>query len=139
MARTPQQVADAWASGMQAATAKIQAGIEAVTESPTAKAAQSLDKYLNNVQAAVASGKMARKLNAVSLQDWKQRTIAKVSRIGSGAQASKDKMTRFLSQWLPFVAQVRQQIRAMPNATPQDRIARMVANAEALSQFSSRG
>ena len=135
MARTPQQVGDDWASRMAASTQKITDGINAVTESPTAKAAQNLDKYLANTAAAVASGKMAKNLNAVSLGDWKTRTLAKVSRIGQGAQAGKDKMIKHLQAWLPFVAQVRQQVRQMPSTTAQDRIARMVANAEMLSHF----
>lgn len=130
-------VADNWASRMAASTQKITDGVNAVTESPTAKAAQNLDKYKANTAAAVDSGKMAAKLNAVSLTQWKNATLAKVSRVGSGAQASKQKMVNHLTKWLPFVAQVRQQIKQMPSTTPQDRIARMVANAEMLSNFKS--
>jgi hypothetical protein len=133
--RTPQQAADAWATNMAASQQKVTDGINAVTESPTAKAAQNLDKYVTGTQAAVASGKMARKLNAVSLSDWNTAALAKVSRIGSGAQTAKPKMLRHLSAFLPFVAQVRQNVRQMPNATPSDRIARMVANAQQLAQF----
>lgn len=136
--RTPQAAADAWATNMAAAQQKITDGINAVTESPTAKAAQSLDKYLNGVQNAVQSGRMAKKLNAVSLSDWKTAALAKVSRIGSGAQTAKPKMLKHLAAFLPFVQQVRQNVRQMPNATPSDRIARMVANAQQLAQFVSQ-
>lgn len=133
--RTPQQVADSWASNMAAASQKITDGINAVTESPMAKAAQNLDKYLTSTQNAVTSGKMARALNNTSLATWKTNFLAKVSRIGSGAQAAKPKFQQFLSSWLPYVQQVRQQVKSMPSTTPQDRIQRMVANAQMLSQF----
>lgn len=124
---------------MGAATQKITDGVQGVQESPTAAAARHLDKYITGTQAAVSSGKMAAKLQAVSLQDWKTATLAKVSRVGSGAQAAKPKMLAFQTQWQPFLQNVRQQIKQMPNTTPEDRIARMVANARALAQFKYTG
>ena len=116
-----------WASGMAAATQKITAGINNVSESPTAKAAQHLDKYLAGTQAAVTSGKMAQKLNNVSLAAWKAAAIAKVPRIASGAQTAIPKMQSHLSKFLPRVAAVQAQVRSMPSNTLQDRIARATA------------
>lgn len=133
--RSPQAAADAWVSGMQASQQKVTDGINSVTESPTAAAARNLDKYVQNTAAAVNSGKMASKLNAVTLQDWKNAAIAKVGRIGSGATAAKPKMMKHLQQWLPFVANVRAQVKQMPSTTPQDRIQRMVFNATQLATF----
>lgn len=133
--RTPQQVADEWAARMQASQQKISDGIDSVQESPTAKAAQSLDKYLQRVADAVNSGKMAARLNGVSLASWKAAAKAKVSRVGAGALEAKPKMVSFLTQWLPFVRSVRDQVRAMPSTTVAERDARMQANVNLLRQF----
>lgn len=137
--QTPQQSADAWASNMQASSTKIKNGIAAVQESPTAKAAAAAGKYLSRVQDAVSSGKFAQKLNAVTLEQWKAAATAKVDRIGSGAAAAKPKMLKHLTNFLPFVANVRQQVKSMPSTTPGERIARMVQNATLLSQYKSPG
>jgi len=130
--RTPQQAAQAWVQGMQSATQKIQDGINATTVAPTQLAAQHLDKYLAGTQQAVASGKMAAKLNAVTLQQWQQATIAKVSRVGAGATTAQPKMQAHLQRFLPKVAAARATVKAMPSSTPADRIARMVAFATAM-------
>lgn len=114
---------------------KITQGIDAVQESPTEAAARNLDKYLQNTQEAVSSGKMAASLRRVTLQDWKTAAKAKASRVGSGATAAKDKMQRHLTAWLPHVAAVRAQVKQMASTTKEDRIARMVENARLLSQF----
>lgn len=136
--RTPQQVADEWAARMQASQQKISDGIDSVQEAPTAKAASALDKYLSRVAEAVNSGKMAERLNAVTLASWKQSAKAKVSRVGSGALEAKPKMVAHLTQWLPYVRQVRDQVRAMPSTTAAERDARMQRNVELLRQFKRR-
>lgn len=101
---TAQQAAANWSRGMSNATEKIRAGIQAVTESPTAKAAQATDRYLQGVQQSVASGKMARALNAVTLQDWKNAAIEKgVNRIATGAAQAQSKFAAFMTEFLPYV------------------------------------
>jgi hypothetical protein len=44
-------------------------------------------------------------------------------------------MQSFLTQFLPFVSRVQQEVKSMPNVTLQDRINRMVQNVQLLSQF----
>ena len=139
MSRTAQQVVDDWASRMQASQQKMSDGIQGVTESPMEKAAANLDKYKANTAAAVDSGKMARRLRATSLNDWKTAALAKVSRVGSGAMAAKAKFLKHMANWLPFVASVKAQVRAMPSTTPTDRDARMMANAALLRQYKGPG
>jgi len=108
---TPQQATNNWASGMSSSTEKMKAGINAVTESPTAAAARNSDRYLQGIQRAVSSGKWQAGLNAVSLQDWKTSMIEKgVPRVASGAAAAKPKMLAFLQQFLPYVQAGVQQI-----------------------------
>jgi len=99
-----QQAAANWSRGMSNSTEKIRAGINAVTESPTAKAAQATDRYLQGVQQSVASGKLAASLNRVTLQDWKTAAIEKgVNRIAAGAAAAQSKFASFMNEFLPYL------------------------------------
>jgi hypothetical protein len=100
-------------------------GVNGVTEAPTAKAAQVLDRYLAGVTAAVSSGRMAQALNNVSLQDWKSAMLSKgKARIAQGVQAAQQKFTDFMTQWLPFEQQLQARIASMPKGTLADSQAR---------------
>lgn len=78
-----------WAGGLSSRTDKIRAGIDAVTESPGRKAAAQADVWANNTVA--AKEKFRANVGAVTLEDWKSATAAKVDRVTSGAQAAADK------------------------------------------------
>ncbi len=101
---TPQQAANNWARGMANSTEKIRTGIQAVTESPTAKAAARADAYAQGVQRAVAERRYQDGLEAVTLEDWKRASLEKgVNRIAGGAEASKPKFANFMTEFLPHV------------------------------------
>lgn len=98
------QAAANWSKGMAGSGDKLKAGINAVTESPTAKAAAAVDRMVAGIVAAAASGKIAAGLNAVSLADWKNAMLNKgLQRIAAGAQAATPKVQNFMAQWLPFI------------------------------------
>lgn len=143
MAKTmqnPQQVAQAWANNLSAATQKITQGVQSVTVSPTQLAAQQSGAYLSGVQAAVSSGKWQNSLQAVSLSQWQQATITKgVPRIATGAQASVPKMTTFMQQLLPYVSQLQQSLQSTPRGSLEQNIARMNAWTRGMAQFSKNG
>lgn len=125
---SPQAAADKWAANLSSATQAIKAGIQAVSVSPTSKAAARLDQYLAGVNAAVSSGRMAAKLNAVSLQSWQNAAIVKgVPRIAQGAAQSKDKFAAFMTKWLAHEAQLSSTLASMPRGTLDQNIARAVA------------
>lgn len=134
---TPQQAADSWARGMSSSAEKMKAGVNAVTESPTAAAARASDRYLQGIQRAVSSGKWAAGLNSVSLQDWKQSMLDKgIPRVATGAQAAKGKMQNFLAQFLPYVkAGVDQINSSMPRGDLETNIARSAAMARYNANF----
>lgn len=124
-AATPAQAAQNWATNLAASTARIKSGVQAVTTSPTAKAAQNVQAQVAGVIAAANSGKTAAALNAVSLQDWQNAMINKgINRIASGAQAAQGKMQNFLTQFLPYVAAGVQQLSTMPRGDLEANIAR---------------
>ncbi len=135
--KTPQEVASKWARNLSGATDSIRAGIEAVTESPTAKAARAVDRQVAGVQAAAASGKTQRALMAVTLDEWKNAALNKgLPRIASGATAAEPKMELFMSEFLPFVeSQVQTLDSKMPRGDFEQNINRMVAMARALKKF----
>lgn len=122
---TPEEFADKHARRLKAATEDIRAGIERVTEAPTAKAASKQQKMLQNLQEAVQSGKWASRLKAVSLEEWKAKTIAKgIGRISAGVDEARDKMINFGAQLLAYEADLKAKIDKMPDLTLEDSIAR---------------
>ncbi len=97
MAFDATKAADRWAQNLGGSTEKIKEKINALTQSPTAKAAANRDKYLSGVQA--GADKWAANLSAVSLSEWQNAFINKgLPRISSGAAAAKPKMVNFLTQ-----------------------------------------
>ena len=124
-AATPQQAAQNWANNLSAATARVKSGVQSVSTSPTQLAANAVDRQVAGVQAAAASGKTQRALQAVSLADWQNAMINKgIPRIASGAQAAIPKMTNFLNQFIPYVQAGVQQLSQMPRGDIEQNIAR---------------
>lgn len=111
--KNPATVAAKWASNLANATTTMTQGVQAVQTSPTALAAQHPDSYLAGVQGAVSSGKWARNLQAVSLQQWQQAMTSKgIPRVATGANDAKGKVQNFQSQLLPYVYNLRSQLPA---------------------------
>lgn len=134
--KNPATVAAKWATNLSASTTSIQAGVQAVTTSPTSLAARQADAYLSGVQQAVASGKWQNSLNAVSLSSWQNSMITKgIPRIQSGATAGKSNVQNFMTQFLPFVQNAQQTLAATPRGNLQQNIQRMVTWANQMSQF----
>lgn len=123
---SPATAATNWANGMSNATAKITAGVNAVSVAPTQLAAQAANRMLAGIQAAVSSGKWQARLQAVTLQDWQQAMLNKgVPRVASGAQAAKPKFQTFLQQFLPYLQTGVQQMNAQqPRGDLEANIAR---------------
>lgn len=108
---SPQTAANNWATNMGAATQRITNGVNAVTQSPTAAAANAVDRMVAGIQRAAASGKIQAGLNRVTLQEWKDAMINKgVPRIAGGAQAAKPRMQAFLAGFLPHLQSGIQQL-----------------------------
>ncbi|MDD3428108.1 MAG: hypothetical protein PHR42_04150 [Caldisericia bacterium] len=133
---TPEEYAEKQARRLKGAIEDIRAGVSRVTESPTAKAATKSDKMLAGVQRAVQSGKWGARLKAVSLDEWKQKTIEKgLGRISSGIDGAHDKVVSFAAQLLPYQADLQKQIEKMPDLTLEDSLNRMVTFIRGMSKF----
>lgn len=125
-----------WVRNTQGAAESMKAGVMAVTESPTAKAAQQADRYVAGVQAAVASGKWQKGLNDCTLQSWQQSMIQKgIPRMTQGIASAQPKVQSFMQQFLPFVQQAASEVKAMPKGGVENGVARASAMIRKLAQF----
>jgi len=139
MAKDATTATAAWVRGMGQASQKMTDGVNAVNQSPGQAAAAKADTWQIRVSSADAKAKFIRKTSALSLGDWKNAMLQKgISRVSSGAQAAQSKMLKHLSAFIPFVQNIAANVRNMPNATLEDRIARMTAQVRATAQFQSQ-
>lgn len=123
-----------WVRNTQAASESMKAGVNAVTESPTQKAAAQADRYVAGVQNNVEKWKQ--KLNAVSLQSWQQSMITKgIPRMAQGVATAQPKVQAFMTVFLPFVQQAAAEVRAMPKGGVEAGVARAAAMIRKIANF----
>lgn len=122
---SPTTVAANWQRGMANSSEKLKQGIQAVTVSPTSKAALRIDAMVAGVQRAANSGKTQAALNAVTLEDWKKSMLDKgVGRVAAGASAAQPKFAAFMQRFLPHLQQGLNQLDSMPRGDLEQNIAR---------------
>ena len=133
---TPQQAREKHARNLKASVPDIQIGVNAVTDAPGAKAAAQQEKMLTNLTEAVRSGKWARRVSAVTLEDWKANMLQKgVGRIASGIDGASDKVEAFFAQLFPYQDTLKRQLDNMPDLTLEDSINRMVTWVRGMADF----
>jgi len=133
---TPDQYQEKHARRLKAAVPDIQAGIQRVTESPTAAAAAAQAKMLERLTNAVTSGKWAGRLRAVSTEQWKNAALTKgVPRIASGIDGAADKVKSMAAKLLPFENSLLGEIERMPDATIEDSISRATAWMRGMAKY----
>ena len=129
---TPDQIAAHWAQQLAGSTAKIQAGVNAVTTAPGQAAARQKAVYLQNLTASV--DKWASNVSAVSLNQWQQDFISKgIPRIATGATAAQPKFAVFMGKLLPYIQSGKASLPARGNL--QQNIARMTQWVNYMAQF----
>lgn len=125
MARvTPEQATNKWRDRLSGAATQIQDGINGVTVAPGTLAARNKAGWLARVTA--AADKWANNVGRVSLQEWQAAAIAGIPRVAQGAQAKQGKYQAFAQQFFPFLDANVAKVKAMPNASLEDSINRMV-------------
>lgn len=133
---TPQQLAKRWADGARANVQRYVEGVNAVTESPTAKAASAVDRYGRGCQEAVSNGKFVEGCNAVSLDDWKRSASGKgKANMATGVTDAEGKMARVFATLIPHCQMVSDQVAAMPKGTLEDSKQRAIKAIELMSQY----
>lgn len=121
------EVMKKWAENGANSAASVRAGVNSVTEAPTAKAAQRVDAWVQGVQR--AKEKFVARLNAVTLQDWKNAMLGKgLQNMATGYQDqfNQRKFLNFMRSFLPYVREGAAQVKSMPKGTRQASIDRMV-------------
>lgn len=100
----PATAATNWANGMSQSSAKMAAGIQAVTVNPAEQAIAAIPRMVQGIQQAASDGRIEAGLRRVTLQSWQTAMLQKgVNRVPAGATAAKPKMQGFFTQFLPFL------------------------------------
>jgi hypothetical protein len=133
---TPTETADKLIRRLSAAGEDMRKGVEAVTESPTKKAAARADKMRQNILAAIDNGDWAKGLNAVSTEDWKRSMTEKgIARVPQGIQNARAKLEAFYAKLLPYQSALKDKVDKMSDLTLQDNINRMVTFVQGMAGF----
>lgn len=137
---TAEEFQEKQARRLKASLQDMRAGINRVTVAPTMKAAQKLQKARENYIKAVDSGKMKRRLESVSLEEWKRKILdVGVDRVSAGIDAAKDKTIAFASELLPYQDALKAKVAAMPDGNIEDSAARVVAWMKGMHKFERKG
>jgi len=137
---TPDQFVEKHARRLKGAVEDMRRGVDRVTEAPTAKAAKKVDKMRTNLLAALDSGKWARRLESVSLEEWKSKMVDKgIPRVAAGIDAAAPKVKAFAEELLPHIDRVQAEVKKMPDVTLEDSINRMVNFTRGMAKFQRKG
>ena len=133
---TAEEYQEKHARRLKGSTEDIRKGIEKVTKNPCELAAAKSDKMLSKLTESVQSGKWAKNLKKVSLEDWKSKMTDKgVPRISSGIDGAKDKVIAFAEELLPYVDTGVAKVKTMPDLTIDDSINRAAEFIRHMSGF----
>ena len=123
---SPDKISDKWNRRLKGAVSDIQAGIDAVTESPAEKAIQKKEKFRTRLMESIDNGTWEAGLSKVSLPAWKETTKKKVGeRLASGVDAAMPKRKQF-DQWLSGrLNAILPKIAEMPDLTLEDSVNRV--------------
>ena len=111
---------------LKAALPDIRTGIERVTEPPGAKAAAAQDRMRTNLVASIDSGKWARNVGGVSLQEWKKSAIDKgLNRISAGVDGAMAKNAIMGQKLMDAVAGGQSAIASIPRGDFSQNLERM--------------
>jgi hypothetical protein len=129
MAINPQETAEKYRRRASAARQDWERGINNLTEAPGRLAAAKKQKWQQNT--AEAADRWAENVASVSLEEFKARALATGgSRYTQGVDAGAARYEEYIREAAPKIDAFVRTVKAMPNNTFQESIARMVKNAE---------
>jgi len=108
-------ISKAYVQGVTNNLQKYKDGITSVNTSPGQLAAQQSSKWLANLSA--SQGKWETSMNNLSLQSWQNATLAKSSRLATGAQAAAPKIDAYYSKNGAALQSIYDQVRAERGST----------------------
>jgi len=132
---TAAEAEEKWSRNLKNSTPDIERGIDRVSEAPGEKAAKQAQLMKTNINKAIDSGRWARNVAAVSLDEWKTKIKEKgIPRIAAGVDAAKGKQVVMFEQLLRNVDEVQAIVARTPRGSLEDNISRMVTNAREMSK-----
>lgn len=138
MALDPTQATNKWVSRMQAASAEITAGVQAVTEAPGIAAAKAANVWITRIQASKA--KWERNVAAVTLEQWKTAMIERgIPAINAGVTAKSGNYLAYAQKAYPYIATGVNHVKNMPKGTIAQSIARASYFIEYMSKYTLGG
>lgn len=136
---TPEEFQEKHARRLKASLDDIRSGVDRVTEAPGKLAAAKVDKLRARLIAKIDDGTWARNVAKPSLDEWKTKMKdVGVPRISGGIDAAKAKVIDFAGQLLPHVDTGVAKVKAMPDLTLEDSIARMTTMVRHMAEFKKK-
>lgn len=121
---------------LKGAVEDMRRGIERVSSSPTAAAANKKDKMRSNINASIDSGKWEKGLRRVTLEEWKGKMINKgLGRVATGIDEAAPKVRAFASDLLPYIDNLKGTVDKMPDTTLEDSVNRMTTFVRGMAKF----
>lgn len=140
MAMSASERAKKWSENLIRNKASIRAGIEAVTVSPTSKAAAAVDKYADGCARAVSEGRFVSGCQKVSLQDWKDRAINKgLANLDVGVRQAEAKVAAFQQKAEPYYKRAKEAAAAIQGTGRGAAMAKMEAVWDVMQQLRDAG
>lgn len=113
-------------------------GVNRQVGSPTQKAAAAIPKYVQNVMAAVESGRMAQRLLAVTDGEYKEACNQKQGNYLRGVVAGSPKYTAYITAVGPMIEAAADAVNRMPKLTIEDSKAKSAAMIDAMHALKGR-
>lgn len=136
---TPAEAAEKWGRRLKGATSDIRDGVDRVTEAPGKKAAEKVDKWVAKMTDTEVQNKWARRVGAVSLEDWKtQMKDVGVGRIAAGVEAEIPDMGDFYTEVFPYIERGQSEVEKLPDISLEDSITRMDTFIRHMAKFTRK-
>lgn len=133
---TPAQFTEKHSRRLKGALEDMRRGVEGVSTAPGAAAAKKLDKMRAGIVRSLDDGTWARRVGAVTLEDWKKSMLEKgLNRVASGVDGAAGKVEAFATQLLAAESALQGEISKMPDLTLEDSISRMTSWVRGMSKF----
>ena len=116
-----------WKSSAGTAQQRYTEGVQASQVDVVGRAIAAKAKLIQGFNDAVNSGRWERALGAKGTAGWKSSTVAKAGNYGTGINAGEQAYQAAMQVWLPITSSIAQQVKAMPNNSFKDSVARATA------------
>lgn len=118
-----------------AASGDYAAGVQSPSVDWKAATLRSNAKRKANLAAAEAAGTWEKRVGQLTTADWQSKAAGiGASRYGPGIEAAADKVQHFWDVQTPKIDALQKQVNSMPDATEEQRKARLLANFEGMKK-----